>query len=52
MKTKVAIFWGGKSIEHEISILTAFEVLNSLNEEYEGFIVYISKENKMYVGDY
>ena len=52
MKTKVAIFCGGKSIEHEISILTAFEVLNSLNEEYEGFIVYISKENKMYVGDY
>ena len=52
MENKVLIICGGKSIEHEISILTAFEVLNSLKEEYEGYIVYISKENKWYIGDY
>lgn len=52
MKKRIAIFCGGKSIEHEISIISAFEVLNSLDENYEGYIVYISKENKMYVGEY
>lgn len=52
MKKKIAILCGGKSIEHEISIITAFEVLNALSDDYEGFVVYISKENKWYVGEY
>lgn len=52
MKNKVAIFCGGKSLEHEISIITAFDVLNSLNDEYEGFIVYIDKNNNWYTGEY
>lgn len=52
MKNKVAIFCGGKSLEHEISIITAFETLNSLSEDYEGFIVYLDKDNQMYTGEY
>ncbi len=52
MKKKIAIFCGGKSLEHEISIITAFEILNSLSEDYDGFIVYLDKNNKMYTGPY
>lgn len=52
MKIKLGIFFGGKSVEHEISIITANQAINSLNKDkYEIIPIYISKNGKMYTGE-
>ncbi len=45
MKKKIAIIFGGRSAEHEISIISARSVFDTLNKEkYEIVPVYIDKE--------
>jgi len=52
MKIKVAVFFGGKSVEHEISIISAIQAIHAMNKEkYEVIPVYLTKENEMYVGE-
>lgn len=52
MKLNVAVFFGGKSTEHEISCISANQVMHALNsEKYEVLPVYISKDNEFYTGD-
>ena len=52
MKIKVGVFFGGKSVEHEISIITANQAISSINKEkYEIIPIYISKSGKMYTGE-
>lgn len=51
MKIKVGVIFGGKSVEHEISIITANQAINSLNKDkYEIIPIYISKSGKMFTG--
>ncbi len=51
MKIKVGIFFGGKSVEHEVSIITALQAIENINKDkYEVVPIYISKDNKMYTG--
>lgn len=52
MKTRVAVIFGGHSVEHEVSIISGLQALNALNtDKYEAFPLYISKENCFYVGE-
>ena len=52
MKIKLGIFFGGKSVEHEISIITANQAYNSINKEkYEVVPIYISKKGLLYTGE-
>ncbi len=52
MKIKLAVIFGGKSVEHEISIISALQAIRHLNKEkYEVIPVYISKSNEMYYGE-
>ena len=52
MKIKVGVFFGGKSVEHEISVITMNQAINSLDpEKYEIVPIYISKTGEMYTGD-
>lgn len=52
MKIKVAVMFGGKTTEHEISIISAIQAIGYINtEKYQVIPVYISKENEMYVGE-
>ena len=52
MKIKVGVFFGGKSVEHEVSIITAIQAIENINKEkYDVVPIYISKDNKMYCGD-
>lgn len=52
MKIKVAVLFGGKSTEHEISIISAIQAIGYLNKEkYDVIPVYVTKDNLMYVGD-
>lgn len=52
MKIKVGVFFGGKSVEHEISIITAVQAMEYLDKDkYEVIPVYISKDKHMYTAD-
>ncbi len=52
MKIKLAVMFGGKSTEHEISIISAIQAIGSINKEkYEIIPIYISKSNEFYVGE-
>lgn len=52
MKIKLAVLFGGKSVEHEISIISAIQAIQSMNtEKYDVIPVYITKNNEMYVGE-
>ena len=52
MKIKIGVIFGGKTVEHEISIITANQAITSLNKEkYEIVPIYISKNGKMYTGE-
>ena len=52
MKMNVAVFMGGKSCEHEISCISASQVIKALDEnKYEIIPIYIAKNNDMYTGE-
>ncbi len=46
---KVGIIFGGKSNEHEVSIVSATSVLKNINrEKYDIYPIYLDKENRFY----
>ncbi len=52
MKIKIGVIFGGRSVEHEISIITANQAMTNINEEkYEIVPIYISKAGLMYTGE-
>ena len=52
MKTKVAMMFGGKSVEHEVSVISGIQAILSMDtEKYDVIPVYITKKNEMYVGE-
>ncbi len=52
MKTRVAVLFGGHSVEHEVSIISGLQALGALDKaKYEAFPVYITKDNRFYVGE-
>ena len=53
MKIKLGVFFGGKSVEHEVSIITALQAIENMNKEkYDIVPIYIAKDNNMYCGDF
>lgn len=51
MKIKVGVFFGGASVEHEVSIISASQAMAALDKEkYKVIPVYISKDNELYTG--
>lgn len=52
MKLKVGVFFGGESVEHEISIISANQAMKALDsEKYEVVPVYLSKKREWYTGE-
>jgi D-alanine-D-alanine ligase len=52
MKLQLAVLFGGKSTEHEISIISAIQAIGSINrDKYDVIPVYITKNNDFYVGE-
>lgn len=46
-KENICIVFGGKSAEHDVSILTAQNVLNAINkDQYQIDIIYITNEGE------
>lgn len=51
-KKKVAVFFGGRSPEHDVSVITGLQVLQALDGAlYDAFPVYISPNGAWYIGD-
>ena len=52
MKIRVGVLYGGKTTEHEVSIITAVQAMEHLNlDKYEVIPMYLTKENEMYTGE-
>lgn len=52
MKTKIGVFFGGNSVEHEVSIITAIQAIENMDKDkYDIIPIYIAKNNKMYTGE-
>lgn len=52
MKIRVGVFFGGKSVEHEVSVISGLQAYNSFDrDKYEPIPIYITKENELYTGE-
>ncbi|MBQ8648848.1 MAG: D-alanine--D-alanine ligase [Clostridia bacterium] len=52
MKTNIAVFFGCRSVEHEVSIISAVQAMRAINrEKYDVTPVYVTKEGEMYTGE-
>ena len=52
MKIRVGVVFGGESVEHEVSIISAIQAMNKMDEEkYEVIPIYITKDREWYTGD-
>ncbi|QAT62405.1 MULTISPECIES: D-alanine--D-alanine ligase family protein [Tissierellales] len=52
MKKKVAVIFGGRSVEHEVSVISGLQVLENIDEsKYTAVPLYINKEGKWFTGD-
>ena len=52
MKINVGVLFGGRSVENEISVVTALQAMEAMDrEKYEIIPIYIAKTGKWYTGD-
>lgn len=51
MKTNIGVFFGGRSTEHEISVISASQAMAAIDKDkYNVTPIYISKQGKWYTG--
>jgi D-alanine-D-alanine ligase len=51
-KKNIAVLFGGRSVEHEISVITALQLIGVLDvTQYEPIPVYIAQSGRWYVGE-
>ena len=51
MTTSVAVFFGGRSVEHEVSVITAMQAIAAFPQELSAVPVYIDKDGAWHTGD-
>ncbi len=50
---RVGVIFGGESVEHEVSIISAVQAMNKMDsEKYEVVPIYINKEGEWYTGEF
>lgn len=51
-KIRAGVFFGGPSVEHEVSVITAMQVLQALSaDKYQPIPVYVAKDGTFYTGE-
>ena len=51
MKLRIGVIFGGESVEHEVSIISAVQAMKALDtEKYEVIPIYIAKDREWYTG--
>ena len=52
MKLNVAVFFGGESVEHEVSIISAHQAMEAMDEnKYHVIPVYVAKDRRLYCSE-
>lgn len=52
MKINLAVLFGGRSVEHEVSVISAVQAMASMNKEKYNIIpVYMTKKSEFYTGE-
>ena len=52
MKIKVGVIYGGETVEHEVSIISAIQAMNKMDQEkYDVIPIYITKDREWYTGE-
>lgn len=52
MKIKVGVIFGGESVEHEVSVISALQAIEFMNKDkYDVVPIYISKDRVWYTGE-
>ena len=52
MKINIGVIFGGRSVEHEVSVLSALQVIHSIDlESFDVIPIYLSKEGEWFIGD-
>lgn len=52
MKTNIGVFFGGRSTEHEISVISASQAMAAIDRDtYDVTPIYISKQGRWYTGE-
>ncbi len=52
MKTNIFVFFGGRSTEHEISVISASQAMHAIDRDrYDVTPIYITKQGEWYTGD-
>lgn len=52
MKLNAAVFFGGESVEHEVSIISAHQAMESMDRnKYNVIPIYVAKNRKLYVSE-
>lgn len=52
MKIRLGVLFGGMSVEHEVSIITALQAIDKIDQyKYEVVPIYIAKDGKWYTGN-
>lgn len=46
---QIYIIFGGASVEHDVSIVTALQTYNALKDKYKLALIYLTNENQMYM---
>ncbi len=49
---KLGLIFGGISVEHEISVITAMQIYEELKDSYDVENIYYSKNGNFYIGSY
>ncbi|EOD00757.1 D-alanine--D-alanine ligase family protein [Caldisalinibacter kiritimatiensis] len=52
MKKKVGVVFGGRSVEHEVSVITGLQIIENIDKsKYDVIPIYINKDGKWLTGD-
>jgi len=52
MKIRVGVIFGGESVEHEVSVISAIQAMNKMDsEKYDIIPIYITKDREWYTGE-
>lgn len=52
MKTNIGVFFGGRSTEHEISVISASQAMHAINRDrFDVTPIYITKQGEWFTGD-
>ena len=52
MKLNVAVFFGGESVEHEVSVISAYQAMDALDRsKYNVIPIYVSKDRRLFTSE-